>query len=294
MLLILSYVAVTVFAIGLVWRGWKIKSMPVHLRWELAPVPHEKGKGHYGGSYLEEFEWWTKPREKSFVSEALYMFQEIVFLKGVWEHNRPLWLFSFPFHFGLYLLAGMAGCLVLAVLPGMQMFGTLAVVLGGAGYVLGTAGSLGLLARRAFDPKLKPFSSAATYFNLLFLGAMFLTGAVAVFSGEFVLDMTAFVRAFFSADAGVLVSGTMAAHLAIGLLFLVYLPFTYMMHFVAKYFTYHEVRWNDEPMMGNKAMGDKVKKLLGQSVTWSAAHIGADGKKNWVDIATSDVAGEGK
>jgi hypothetical protein len=78
------------------------------------------------------------------------------------------------------------------------------------------------------------------------------------------------------------------------MLFLVYLPFTYMMHFVAKYFMYHEVRWNDEPIRGNAQMQEEVQALLGQPVTWAAAHLGADGKKNWVDIATADVNEEGK
>jgi hypothetical protein len=78
------------------------------------------------------------------------------------------------------------------------------------------------------------------------------------------------------------------------MLFLVYLPFTYMMHFVAKYFMYHEVRWNDEPIRENPQMQEEVKTLLGQPVTWAALHLGADGKKNWVDIATADVNEEGK
>jgi hypothetical protein len=46
------------------------------------------------GAYLEELEGRTKPREKSPINEAFRMFQEIVFLKGVWERNRPLWLWS--------------------------------------------------------------------------------------------------------------------------------------------------------------------------------------------------------
>ncbi len=34
--------------------------MPIHLRWELYPVPHEAGKAEYGGGYLEETSWWSK------------------------------------------------------------------------------------------------------------------------------------------------------------------------------------------------------------------------------------------
>jgi hypothetical protein len=59
-----------------------------------------------------------------------------------------------------------------------------------------------------------------------------------------------------------------------------------MMHFVAKYFTYHQVRWDDTPLSADSRMERKVLDLLGQPVTWSGSHLNTDGKKNWVDIAT--------
>ena len=71
--------------------------LPMHLRWELSPVPHEKGKSQYGGSYLEEYDWWTKKREKSLINEAIYMGKEIFFLKGVFENNKKLWYFTCPY-----------------------------------------------------------------------------------------------------------------------------------------------------------------------------------------------------
>lgn len=293
MILIFTYLAVLVFAVGVIWRGVRIARMPVHLRWELAPVPHEKGKASYGGSYLEEFEWWTKPREKSLLNEGLYMFQEIVFLKGVWEHNRSLWPWSFLFHFGLYLLVGMVACLLLASL-GVTVFGRVAQWMAGIGYVFGAVGTLGLLGKRLFDPKLKPFTATASYFNLVLLAALFVSGGVALSAGGFLGATTSFAKAFFTADTSVALGAAVSAHIAIGMLFLLYLPFTSMMHFLAKYFMYHEVRWNDEPIRGNTAMQEEVKALLGQTVTWAAPHLGADGKKNWVDIATADVSEESK
>jgi nitrate reductase gamma subunit len=293
MILIFTYVAVFVFLVGLIWRVTRIARMPVHLRWELAPVPHEKGKANYGGSYLEEFEWWTKPREKSLINEGLYMFQEIVFLKGVWEKNRSLWFWSFPLHFGLYLLIGMVVCLILTSL-GVSALGPVAQGLGGVGYVLGAIGAVGLLYRRLFDPKIKPFAALSSYVNLVFLGAVFVSGAITVFTGEFLTSMTSLGGAFFSADTSVAIGAAASAHIAIGMLFLIYMPFTYMMHFATKYFMYHEVRWNDEPIRGNKAMRKEVMEMLGQAPTWAAPHLGADGKKTWVDIATADVSEEGK
>ncbi len=107
MLLALSYVSAVVFLWGIVWRAVKIARLPIHLRWELYPVAHEKGRASYGGSYLEEPDWWTKPRQSSLVGELKVMIPEILLLAGVWEHNRSHWLRSFPFHFGLYLLTGL-------------------------------------------------------------------------------------------------------------------------------------------------------------------------------------------
>jgi nitrate reductase gamma subunit len=275
-LLIVPYGAIVVFLIGLIYRGIKIAKMPVHLRWELAPVPHEKGKGSYGGSYLEEFEWWTKKREKSLISEAWYMFQEIIFLKGVWEHNRSLWIFSFPFHFGgFYLLAGINYLIAL-----------LAVV----GYILGCIGALGLLYRRVSDSEIKPFTTFATIFNLLFLFVIFASGAYAMSKvGNFPVLMTEYIKSLLTADTSMLLPRSFTLHVLLASLFLIYLPFTYMMHFVAKYFTYHEVRWNDEPMEAGCAMEKEVEQLLGQKVTWDAPHIKGEGKKTWVDVATEEV-----
>jgi hypothetical protein len=78
-------------------------------------------------------------------------------------------------------------------------------------------------------------------------------------------------------------------HLGFSLFFIFYLPFTHMTHFFTKYFTYHSVRWEDEPNRPGDPIQDKINPSLAQIVTWSAPHVGADGKKNWVDIATSPM-----
>jgi hypothetical protein len=63
-----------------------------------------------------------------------------------------------------------------------------------------------------------------------------------------------------------------------------------MIHFIAKYFTFHEVRWEDEPL--TRKMEKELNALLAQPVTWSGSHVKADGKKNWVDIASTDIRDE--
>ena len=280
-----SYALLAVFVLAFVIRAVKLARLPMHLRWELAPVPHEKGKGHYGGSFFEEFEWWTKPREKSLVSEAAYMLQEIIFLKGVYENNRGLWWFSFPFHFGMYLLIAAAPLMLLgAVWPALA---PAVPVLAGLGFGLGAIGGLGLLATRLIAPKMRAVTTPAALFNLILLLAVFTSGGYALQGSDgFTTAIQGYVTGLATANMAAGIPAPTTVHIVLTLVFLAYLPFTPMMHFVAKYFTYHQVRWDDEPMEPGSRMEREVTELLGQTVTWSGAHLKADGTKNWVDIAT--------
>jgi len=296
MMIFLSYALLGAFVFFFLLRSVKLARLPIHLRWELAPVPHEKGKGKYGGSYLEESEWWTKPQEKDMVAEFLYMFQEILFLKALFEHKRSLWFFSFPFHFGLYLLTGALGLLVVGGLASAfglagSVWGFMSAVLPllmGLGYALGLIGAVGLFLVRLSGGAMKNSTSFASFFNVVLLGSMFGTGLWAVTTmPDFTAEIFGFAGALFTADTSFQLSGPLQAHVILALVFLAYLPFTQMMHFVAKYFTYHEVRWDDRPLDKGGKMEKEIAELMGQPVTWAGAHLGADGKKNWVDIATA-------
>jgi len=294
-LLLLSYVLLGIFLVAFTVRTLRMASLPVHLRWELSPVPHEKGRGAYGGSYLEEVDWWTKPREKDLLAEVVYMAKEILFLKALWEHNRKLWWFSFPFHLGLYLLIGAAGLAALGGIgayfgisgPGLGILTVGLPVLAGVSYALGTLGALGLLFTRLTSEEMRNSTAPVSYINLLVLLAMLGTGLWAVvtvpgFSSHVTEVAVGLLTASFPADVPPIVS----VHFLCAFVFLAYLPFTQMMHFVAKYYTYHKVRWDDEPVSPGSRLDRELKKLLAQPVTWAAPHVRADGKRNWVDIAT--------
>jgi hypothetical protein len=67
-------------------------------------------------------------------------------------------------------------------------------------------------------------------------------------------------------------------------LILFYLPFTRMVHFFAKYFLYHDVRWDDRPVRGGSRMERRLRGALDFGVTWSAAHVGAG--RPWRGVAT--------
>ena len=224
------------------------------------------------------------------------MLQEILLLKSVWEHNRRLWWFSFPFHIGMYVLIA-AGVLLL-LSGGLELAGVQTAgewqggisILAGVGFALGGIGALGLLVSRFADPRFRDFTTPAALFNLILLLAVFVTGGYAlVASQNFAGRVWGFGTALATGDMSVELPGVLAAHLLLALLFLAYLPFSRMMHFVAKYFTYHQVRWDDEPLTAGGRLEREANRLLEQPVTWAAPHVNANGSKNWVDVATEEM-----
>jgi nitrate reductase gamma subunit len=287
-----------VFLVVTAIRTLAIARQPIHLRWELAPVPHE-GKGGYGGSHLEEYEWWNKPRRRSPAAALSYTAKEMFLFRSVWKHNRGLWPLTFALHYGLYVMAGLSvglaihaallglGQDLLAVKPLRESVSAIALL----GYLLGSAGAAGLLLKRLLDPGLRPFTPISRYFNLLFLGVVFLTGCYTCLrSGDYAAEVSRFAGGLMGLDPNATVAFPLSLHIGASLLFLLYLPLTDMIHFIAKYFTYHTVRWDDRPKNG--PMERELDGLLRQPVSWSAPHIGSRGRKDWLDTAATGAGDE--
>jgi len=288
-LLLLGWVmaAIVVFVAGCAWRVWRYHRAPVHLRWDLYPVAHEpKEHREHGGSYLEKMEWWEHPRRRSLLAETGAMVEEIVLLKGVWENNRKLWRASLPFHWGLYLMAlTTAGMFPLLLGWSWPAAGPLLRVAGAAGGILLSLGAGGLLALRSMDRGLKLYTTPLDRMNLaLLLGFGILSTAVALSPGG-VAGAAAVLAGALRGRAAEL-SPLLTVQMALGALFLMYLPFTRMIHMLAKYFTYHEVRWDDEPLEPGSAMARRLRKALDYGVDWSAGHVGAG--RSWGEVATSN------
>jgi nitrate reductase gamma subunit len=292
---IYAYLALLVFLSAVLIRIVRIARLPVHLRWELYPVPHEKGRAHYGGSILEEVDWWTKPRRVDRIGELAAMITEILLLKGVWEHNRKLWFGSFPLHFGLYLLIGALGLLAVNALlvvlgalnpPVIQILSAAAKTLAWAGYVFGCIGAAVMLYWRLGDRKLKLYNNAGHFFNLFLLGMISLTGLIWMATDSiYTIKISDFLARLMSPGEGMRLGAMGVWHLGLVLFFFLYFPFTHMTHAFVKYFTYHDIRWEDTPNLPGGKLQAKIEKLENQPVTWAAAHIGADGRKNWGDLA---------
>ena len=301
---LLTYIGVAVFVLAALRRIVAYKKNPMHLRWELYPVAHEGGgRAAYGGGYLEELEWWNKPRETSRLRELSVMVPEMLFLKAAYENNRPLWMVSFPFHFGLYLTFGLVALLVVAAvleLAGLPAdSGLLGLVIGAASILgpiafgLALVGALGLLRRRLRDPSLRNYSAMEHYFNL----ALFIvTLCVAILTWATVDTNFAIARGFV---AGLLTfnlkevsSPLFLLQVVLAVVTLAYIPFTHMSHFFMKYFLYHDIRWEDKPNVNAPEINEQLGEVLGYEPTWSASHIAIPGKKSWADVATFNPAAE--
>jgi len=288
---LLIWLGLGVFAAATAARAVRYARAPVHLRWELYPVPHEAPeRAAHGGSRYEELEWWTRPQRRHLLGELAYMLPEMLLLAGLRQHNRRLWYRSYPFHLGLYLVA--AACALLAAGALLDVAGvplgdgaanalTAACdLLGTAGVVLSAGGALALLHARLTDPKLAAYSAPADYFNLaLFAGVLPLAGLGFLLEPAPSLLVAARVARF---DTAAPLHPALAAGLALASLTAAYIPLTHMSHFVGKWFTYHNVRWDDGPT--SERVRAKMTEYLTYRPTWSASHVQADGTKTWRDV----------
>lgn len=282
--------------------------LPAHLRWELYPVPHEPpDKARYGGSFMEDTDWWNRPRRTFQFGAVKAMAKEIVLLSAVREHNRQLWLRTFPFHFGLYLttvavvLALSAGLLQILMPqsfdPSLGAF-TRACVLGSgvAGFSLGGIGATALLYRRLTVAELKRYTVPADIFNLAFFVVAFGSGLLTwMLVDHDARRSMAFAANLVSLRWDVPIGSGLAAVLPsisviVFSLLLAYVPLTHMSHFVGKYFAYHAIRWNDTPNLAGGPEEATIRRLLGYRVSWAAEHIQGHGS-TWAELASSKPNG---
>jgi nitrate reductase gamma subunit len=296
---IVIYVCAALFAAFVAAKAIRYARTPIHLRWELYPVAHEKGRAEYGGSIFEELDWWTKPKEADHLNEAKEMIGEIIFLKGVFHNNRGLWLFSFPFHFGLYLIIAWLGLMLIAAIltatgvtwgPGLQRgLDVLLAVVGYGGLALTFIGSLGLLLRRLGNSGLRRYSAPIEFLNLVFF--MIVTGAAIVVqttNDPWFRGLVDYFTALVSFRPATPLTAGVELHVTLGALLMAYIPITRMGHFVAKYFLYHDVRWSDEANRRGGAIEGQVQEAFGYRMQWDAPHIQTG--KSWGEVGTSPPA----
>lgn len=301
------YSGLAIFLAGCIWRVRQYARTPLHLRWELYPVPHEGPyRAAYGGSYFEAQEWWRAPRVNHRLHEWRVMAGEILLLKSLREFNRRLWLPSFLFHFGLYLAVAAAALAALAGISDSlftfpadagiaRALDALITMAGLAAAVLVAIGACGLLTRRIIDPALKNSTKPADLFHLiLFIATSALVGGGLLLRGPGAASLPQLARGAFRFNREMQVSPLFGAGAILASAVVAYIPFTHMAHFIAKYFAWHSVRWDDRRNEGGGKLEARIAANLGYKPTWSAGHVGADGKRTWAEIASDNPAQEAR
>ncbi len=297
---LLTYLCIVVFLAAVVKRSLGYLTNPQHVRWEIYPVAHDGKRASYGGSYLEEVDWWKKPRKKSLVGELKVIFSEVFFQKAVWENNRSLWFATFPFHWGLYFVVVFLALLIVGAVGNLVSAGNAAWmalvvsatrIVGPIGFFLVILGALGLVYKRCSNNGLKNYTNFTHFFNLaLFIVVMVVALAVwRTTDGDFSMARS-FVAGLISFQMTPLGSSLFFLQVALAVLTIAYIPLTHMSHFFMKYFLYHHIRWGDEPNIGTPEVDKKIGIVLNYPVTWAAPHIAGHGRETWAEVATFNPA----
>jgi nitrate reductase gamma subunit len=288
----LAWASVVIFFVVAVRRVVKINALPLGLRWEVYPVPHEaRAKREYGGSYMEERDWATVHQRRSFLQEvvgflapeAIEIGTEILTMKKVRLHNRyGIWAFSTLMHWGVYLFVLWTLLLIAGSLTASAAVFVVAGVVGLIACSVGLIGAVGLIVRRATSPDLANYTAPIDYFNLAFLGAIFVFGLISATADPSLAGH----RAYFD---GVVRLQPAAAPWSVVVTFLlfwifvIYMPFSKLLHYVIKYFLYHQGLWDDAFTVKGSATDQRVAGQLGYTVTWQGPHIAAG--KTWLEEA---------
>jgi nitrate reductase gamma subunit len=272
--------------------------MPRPFRWDLYPVPH---RGPAGSKY-QKLDFSQQKMPFFLLRELWEMAQEILLIKRLFKNNLRLWLGSYALHAGIYLgalwiILLAAGAIVqinTAALDSTSItylfFITTAV--GAAALVLGLAGSVYLLLRRCIDPDLRAMSDTVSFLNLWLMLALFGSALAAWLTADGSFSLLR------GQVAGLMMFNPAApSHPLITIelfffgLFLIYLPFSRLLHFAAKYFFYHNIMWDDEAMQPGSKLEQERLKEMAYRLQWAAPHIKAD--RSWLEQVTDDKVEKG-
>ena len=291
------YLAVLIFVAATAKKVYTIATMPRHLRWDLYPIAHEGPEG----SSFQKVEFWKRPRPFNLAYELAEMAEEILLLKRTFLYNRKIWNFSYPMHAGFYLIIAWIGLIKLGALieifSGLkisaastgfwaQAINAVTLVTGVGGLALGLVGCLGLLWMRLTDESLKEYSSPITFLNLYLLIALFGVGLAAWLANDPSFALARGYTASLYTFKPMALPPLMTLEVLLFGVFLIYLPFSRMLHFAAKYFFYHNIMWDDEPLVVGGGLDKAIGGYLHYKMGWSAPHLRSGA--SWLEQATTN------
>lgn len=254
---IAAYMSIILFWVIILCKCMAYLKRPIHLRWELYPVAHEKsGRSSHGGSYLEDSEWWRKKQKASLFGGIKGFAGEFFLLRCTFHNNRALWFRTYPFHLGLYMLAvTLFLALLVAVLFLSGVQGGIMHFLSILGRIVSltafqgiAGGSLGLLHRRLALPDMKTYSTPEHFLNLgLFLGLSLWGLALWLILPSFFDSLCYFMTALISFSFAEQENSLFSLFIIYLFMLTAYIPATHMGHFFMKYILWHDIRWGNQP-----------------------------------------------
>jgi nitrate reductase gamma subunit len=264
----------------------KYLKLPLHLRSEIYPLrsdQHEREEK----SYLENLEWWTKPRKKDFIGKTLYLIKEYFLLSDYFRSDKSYWLFLYPWHIGFILIitfhilsffGAFAELLSFPVganspsLIGSALY-YLSLGIGVTSFTAGLFGSIGILIKRWTDKKLRDYATPLNYFTYFFLLAVFLTGFISwTFADPSFHEYRAFWKGLITLRP-IDVQTAASVHIFLFALLLIYLPFTRSLHYVTRFFGFFLIRWDDRPNLRGSKLEKEIEGFLERKVSWQAPHV---------------------
>ena len=285
-LALFTYFAYIFIVVMYTLKAVKYLQLPIHLRWELYPVIHEKGF-HYGGSRYENINWWEGGRKHRSFRGFFYLLKEYLHLGEYFHRNKSYWFVLYPWHVGFiliitfHILCFFGAVLIVSGIPvsfdSTSIIGTLfyyvTLITGVVSFIAGAFGSVGLLLKRWSDKNLKAYASPLNFFSYLFTLLVFLSGLYAwAFADPTLGEYREFWVGLITLHYVKVIPVT-AFHIIIFNLFLIYLPFTRSFHYITRFFAYFLIRWEDTPNVRGSELEHKLQDMFKQRITWSAPHI---------------------
>ena len=230
--MILPYVAVLVFVVGMIYRiyTWRKLAAPAMT---LFPAPPSGG------------------------ANTLNTIQEAVLFKSLFQGDRVLWVFAWVFHAALALIVVghfrvFTGAIdaMLEKMLGMTEAGIKAMSgnLGGAVGIVILVTVVLLLIRRMTLQRVREVTGVADYLALALIGIIIITGNMMRFGTEhFDLTLTreffAGLATFSATNVGeVLGNNLFVAHMGLGFVLIMLIPFSKILHFGGIFFTHQLIR----------------------------------------------------
>ena len=190
------------------------------------------------------------------------------------------------FHIGLYLLIlWHAWLFIAALVMDAETARVWGIVWGHVATAMITIGAIGILIWRLADADMRAYYPRTHFIKWLFviitLGGGFYS--VQFFFDGSSIELMRYVNGQLQFDLAHKVNPDLlpALHMLFISAWLIYLPFSHVMHLVFKY--YHELRWDHVPNLRGSTLEKKIESLLERRVSWSDPIIQTGMK--WGEVA---------